>query len=227
LLRERFLTQGALRVRGKGGRSPNGAVIYQNIPTCPDPLGGGLFQTGFPALYQWTVGLSNTVTSHLRVELCLDVRRCQEGDDHLGQGMTTPIIDFEDEFGREGPPTLRAVLHRGRLYEGGEPGPSSCACQDRTLDLVSQPLGGELISGGPAPWISLPDRTGDDEIESSVSFIGQGCRTITVWNNETLAPEDFLTLQLQIPASSRARIRAAADSMAVCYIGGVPPGMTD
>ena len=225
-LEERFSSEGTLRVLGSGRSSRNGHPIFQNIPTCVDPTGAGLDQLGLPALYRWTIGIGNLVSSDLHLEVCLDVRKCQEDDDVLGAGMTVPIQDYIDEFGPEGPLTVRVVQHRGDLWTGIPPGPSRCPCEDRTLGLIAQPFDGRLTTG-PPPWQPLPDATGELEIDHSTQFLGHGCNALIVHNDGNLAIHDFLTVEVRIPASTRVRIRASSDSVAACYLGGVPSDLVD
>ena len=223
-LEERFSSEGALRVQG--GKSQNAHPVYQNIPTCVDPTGSGHNQLGVPALYRWTLGLENLISSDIHLEVCLDVRKCQPDQDGLGAGMTIPIPDFSDEFGVEGPPTLRVIHHLGDLRRGIGAGPSLCACEDRTLGLRSQPFDGSFITA-PPPWQALPDSTGELEIPHSTAFLGHGCNALIVHNDGELALYDFLTLEVRIPASTRVRVRASSDSVAACYLGGVPSGLVD
>jgi len=225
-LREQFTSEGAIRVQGSEGRSKNGKAVVQNVPTCVDPTGAGATQLGFPALYRWTLGIGELVASDIHLEVCLDVRKCQEDADEFGAGMTTPIIDFIDSFGPEGPPTLRVVQHFGELRAGFDPGPSRCACEDRTLGVIPQPFGQQLVSG-PPPWQPLSDSTGELEIAHAVGFLGYGCTTLIVKNAAQIAIHDFLTIEVRIPASTRVRIRASADSVQACYLGSFPSGPVD
>jgi hypothetical protein len=218
LLEERFAAHGAVPVTGPEGTTPNGARVFQTHPTCPADG-----RRGQPALLQWTLGLANSVVSDVHLEICLDVRKCQEADDALGQAMTLSESDFRDEFGAVAPPTLRVVHHRGALRLGDS---SRCACEDVSQDFLSLP-GTFLIPGGPPPHVPLPDPDPNEEAPHSLQFLGRGCTVVMVNEMGQFAPQDFLTVELRIPASTRVRIRAASDSAAVCYVGTPSPGQRD
>lgn len=221
MLEERFETSGTLPVQGPEARSPNGSRWHQNVPSCRD-----VGQVGLPATFEWTLGLSSRILSDLRLEVCLDVRKCQEEEDALGVGMTVPIPDFADRFGPETPLRMRVVHHRGALVGETELGSSECACEDRTLPLRRLPALGPVHSG-PPPWLPLDASDPADEVETAIAFQGRGCRTLVVGNPGDLAPLDFVTVQLRVPASTRVRVRAAADSAAICYVALPLPGQTD
>ena len=217
-LRERFVAHGAASVSGREGISPNGARVFETHPTCvPDG------RTGQPALLQWSFGLQNSVLSDLHVEICLDVRKCQVGDDALGQAMTVSENGFRDDFGRVPPPTVRVIHHRGDLRLSGS---GRCACEDETQDLFTVP-GVFRIPGEPPPYLPLTASSADAEIPNSVQFVGRGCTVVMVQNTGQFVPHDFLTVELRVPAATRARIRAASDSAAVCYLATPNPGQRD
>ena len=217
-LRERFISYGALPVPGADGLTPNDARQFQNTPSCPD-----VNQEGLGALFEWTLGLSSRVVSDIRVEICPEVLKCQEEEDHLGQGMTVPIVDYRDPYGHEGPARVRLIHHRGSLWGASQAGLSSCACEDTTTEALIQPSL-SLTPTGPPPWVPMTEMP---EVHSNgVVFLGNGCTVITVPNSGYSAL-DFLTVQLLVPASTRVRVRAAADSVSACYIASPLPGQVD
>ncbi len=80
----------------------------------------------------------------------------------------------------------------------------------------------------PPPWQSLPDPDEVEEIESSVAFVGRNCLSVTAENfGRSIAAQDFVTLELVVPASARVRVRASADAANVCYVGTVLDGERD
>ncbi len=48
-----------------------------------------------------------------------------------------------------------------------------------------------------------------------------------VKNTGDFVAHDFVTLELRVPAATRVRIRAAADSAAVCYLAFPNPVLRD
>ena len=202
MLRERFVALGAAPVSGPEGISPNGARVFQTHPSC---TADG--RRGQPALLQWSFGLANSVLSDVHLEICLDVRKCQEADDALGQAMTHSESDFSDEFGSVPPPTLRVVHHRGALRLADS---SRCVCEDQSQDFLTLP-GAFRIPGAPPPHIPLSEPDPDGEVPHSLQFLGRDCTVVMVHETGQFAPQDFLTVELRIPAATRVRIRAASD----------------
>jgi hypothetical protein len=163
------------------------------------------------------------VLSDLRVEICLDVRKCREQDDALGQAMTVFDNDFKDGFGRVPPPTVRVIHHRGGFRVSGS---SQCACEDDTRALFTLPAAYRL-SREPPPYRPLTDPSPGVEIQNSIQFVGRGCTVVMVHDTGEFVPNDFLTVEVHVPAATRVRIRAASDSAAVCYLATPNPGQRD
>jgi hypothetical protein len=226
LLREHFAARGASAVPGVDGLSPDGGPVFENFPSCPDSG-----QQGYAAELQWTFAISRPVASHLELQVCLDVRGCQEEQDALGQAASVPIRDFADENGPDPPIVARVVHHPGTfLADAGRPA-SRCACEDETLPWIVEP-GSQALAPDPPPWISLRDASDPDaeaglrdaELSSSIALVGRDCLTLSVASQGRLVPRDFVTLELRVPASTRVRVRAAADAAALCYLGSIPFG---
>lgn len=218
-LGEAFEAAGTLEVPGE--RSVHGRSLQQNVPSCPETGAAGL-----PARFRWTFGVSRPVLSDPVFQVCLDVRRCAEEDDALGPGASVAMRDFSDAFGVERPVAMRVIHHRGTLWAGASPGPSRCACEDETLEWLQQPTLRRVAL--PPPWQPLPDPDQAGEIDYSVAFVGSHCLTITVDNaSRRIVARDFLTLELLVPASTRVRVRAAADAANVCYVGAILDGERD
>ena len=218
-LAESFVARGALEVPAL--RSVHGRPFFQNTPTCVESG-----QSGLPARFRWTFAVSRPIVSDLTFQVCLDVRKCQEEDDRLGPAASAAFRDFSDAFGIERPLAARVIHHRGTLWEQTTIGPSRCACEDTSLELVRQPTLGR--ADPPPPWQPLPDPDEVEEIESSVALVGQNCLSITADNlGRSVAARDFVTLELAVPASTRVRVRASADAADVCYVGAVLDGERD
>jgi len=224
VVRESFKTRGTFPVPIE--KSVNGFDVFQNTPT--DVVTG---QTGFPADYQWTIGIERPVVSDIQVQICLDVRKPQEEDDRLGQDSTIALREFEDHDGPEHPVLIRVVHHRGNLQlpapQGN--GPSRCPCEDRSLvDILNPTL--QHVTHAIYPEDQLPDpgfvEVTENVLDESVAFIGKDCIVKTVKNDGFIAAHDFLTVQLKIPGSTRHRIRVSQDATALCYIGTPLPGET-
>ena len=226
VIQEAFKTFGTLPV--VNAKSVNGFPVSQNIPTCPDAG-----QTGLPADYQWTMGIQRPPVSDIQIQICLDVRKCQEEQDPLGQAATVPIRDFEDSFGEENPVLIRVVHHRGNLQVPGETaGPSNCPCEDRSLVDIANPtlrpirhalFPEEVLPATPDG--ALPrDVTTDEILDESIAFVGKDCIVKTVRNDGFIAAHDFITVQLKVPGTTRVRVRASQDAASLCYIGTPLPG---
>lgn len=218
-LRESFVATGALEVPGQ--RSVHGQPFFQNLPTCVETGPAGL-----PARFRWTFALSRPLVSDLTFQVCLDVRKCQEEEDLLGSAASIAFRDFRDVFGIERPLAARAIHHRGALWEQTTLGPSRCACEDETLRWLRRPTLRRVDS--PPPWEPLADPDEVEEIESSVAFVGRNCISVTAEDfGRSIAAQDFVTLEMVVPASTRVRIRASADAANVCYVGAVLDGERD
>jgi len=212
---EFFTQSGVLPVQG--GESVNGFPVFQNIPSCPDPTGAGLDQVGLPARFGWDFRLERPVVSDIQLQICLDVRKCQEEDDDLGQASTVSIRDFVDGVGWEAPVIIRVSHQRGSLN------PESGV---RGLPNLVVP---GLEEVGP---VSLPSDLGasDDPdqfeiiLEEAVSFVGRDCITKWIPNDGRIAAQDRIDVDLLVPSSTRVRVRASQDAAALCYLGTPLPG---
>ncbi len=218
VLKERFATRGGRRVVGPGGSSVHGLPVFQNTPSCFGEDAQSTLSTSF----LWTFAVERRVTGNLQVELCLDIRKCQEEDDALGQSMTMHLPDFRDEYGYEAPLVARVVHHRGRLWH--EPG--LCVCEDADLAWLRTPVL-RRAETRLLPWESLLDPVEGEELEHVVAFIGRDCLSLSIENLWQVAPQDFITVEVLVPASARSRVRASADAAALCYLGTRLPGEPD
>lgn len=218
---ETFSPAGTLPVAG--GVSPNGYQTHQNLPTCTDAG-----QKGLPALYTWRFDLERPVVSDLQVQICLDVRKCQEEQDALGQSNTQGIRDFVDSFGWEAPAIIRVK------HEDGPLNPANIFENKNNLRIpglgvvvhptpVNQSLP-DLPSGGNFAGGQANVAQNAAILDESVAFIGRDCISKWIRNDMRIAAQDRITVELRIPSSTRVRVRAAQDSAALCYIGTPLPG---
>jgi hypothetical protein len=123
----------SLSVQGPEALSVNGYQVYQNLPFCPerdkegDADGDGRddHTTITPSSFQWRIDLERPVVSDLQLQICLDVRKCQEEEDRLGAANTVTMRDREDFFGWEAPPT-RAVSISSPIPVSSGSCPSRC-----------------------------------------------------------------------------------------------------
>lgn len=214
---ESFGRGGAILPVLGGEQSVNGYPVFSNVPTCPESG-----QRGLQGFYAWSFRIERPVVSDIQLQICLDVRKCQEEQDPLGQASTVSIPDFVDADGWEAPVSIRVSHQPGDLQVN--PGFLLRTLDDvvnPTLDFVSHPV--------PAPQL-LPDLPSTDRprgqpiLEESVAFIGRDCIIKTVKNDGFIAAHDLITVELSVPSSTRVRVRAAQDSAALCYIGTPLPG---
>ena len=55
-------------------------------------------------------------------------------------------------------------------------------------------------------------------LEESIEFIGRDCTIKWIKNDGLFVKQDRIRIQVSIPSSINARVRAAQDSAAVCYL---------
>lgn len=212
---ESFVPGAPIPVQGPQGTSTNGWQVFSNEPTCPE-----IGKQGFPQSYTWTIELERQAVSDLQLQICLDVRKCQEEDDRLGPSSTISMFDYIDGFGWEAP-VLVEVVHL--------PGPLN-PIQDRRVPNLRVPTLEQVPIVG--PFVDLPHSNSPDDfeegiLEESVAFIGRDCISKWVVNDGWWVAQDRLQVTVHIPSSTRVRVRAAADSAALCYVGTPLPGECD
>ncbi len=230
ILKEQFRAYGA--VQSAGRTSVNGYPVFQNLQYCPE-IGGN---QKLPTDYQWTFALGRQPVSDIQVQICMDVRKCQEEEDNLGQASTQSLEFFKDSNGFEYPAIIRVVHHRGKNWDPFQTiGPSSCPCEDRSLvDIVNPTLRAVRHPKFPeeeiftqfdlAADVGPPGYQQWKILDESIAFIGKDCIIKTVKNDGMIAPFDYVTVQVKVPGGTRVRVLGAQDSAALCYIGTLNPG---
>ena len=210
---ENFTASGDLIVGGE--QSCMGNAVSTNIPTCGNP-GEQFYQAGSPAHYTWKIKLERPVISDIAVQICLDVRRCQNEDDYLGAAQTISVNDQKHGPWWEAPLYLRVRHFHGPLSSGG------------TTNVEDLKIPGLKLVGGSGLWQDLPMTANpyDFDLEESITLIGRDCITKFIPNSfhDPFAAHDHVEVGIRVPSSTRVRVWAAKDSVALVYLGAVLPG---
>ncbi|MEE8474973.1 MAG: hypothetical protein V3T01_06460, partial [Myxococcota bacterium] len=147
----------------------------------------------------------------------------QRDDDDKGQASTPGEIALTVGNDLIAPVVIRVVHEAGpfRLdnpFPGGERDVTNLVMPG--LSEVSFPSSGRSGSN-----IKDIPRTANPEsppfeamLEESIEFIGRDCSIKWIKNDGLFVKEDRIRIQLSIPSSINARVRAAQDSAAVCYL---------
>jgi hypothetical protein len=198
--------------------SVNGFPVFQSLPTCSESG-----QVGQQAVYAWTIGIERPVVSDLQIQICLDVRKCQEEDDDLGQASTPPVPDLVIDNRYIAPALVRVSAIAGQFQDPNAAGVQFARNDIRIPGLATIPwLGPQVPNPIPNPiegWIGTPP-IGPLVLEESIEFIGKDCLSKWISNEDRiLRAQDLIKVEVVIPGSINVRVRASQDAAALCYIG--------
>jgi hypothetical protein len=210
--------------RVTGAESANGYPVFVNLPNCGGTA--GVNQIGQVGRVEWDIALDKPVVSDIQLQLCLDVRACNQKE-LPGQKATVPVNDLVQAGMWEAPPILRVIQERGQFNQF-----QSVPAQRFLTNLVNPTLSS---ANWPLPGFNLSDmpdlpKTANPAantllLEESVAFVGKDCITKTIKNDGLIAGGpggDSLRVQLTIPSSTNVQVRVSQDAAAMCYIATDP-----
>lgn len=116
---ERFAVSGDATPLGSSSNSVNGYTTWETNPRC---VGSGFVEPGGQSIHSWTFAIERPPVTDFQVQICLDVRKCQVNEDHLGQASTPAEVG--SFFGPDyiAPVVIRASHQSGDLWiPGTEP----------------------------------------------------------------------------------------------------------
>jgi hypothetical protein len=220
---EKFIAGPETGMQPLGSQSVNGRTVFVNLPNCGT---SGVNQIGQVGRVEWEIALDKPVVSDLQLQICLDVRACNQNE-QPGQKATVPVNDLVVAGMWEAPPMLRVIQRRGvfNQFETVAPLRTLANLVNPTLSAAVWPLTGFNLADMPdLRKVDTPARN-RRLLEESVAFIGKDCITKTIKNDGLIAGGpggDSLRVQLMIPSSTNVQVRVSQDAAALCYVATDP-----